>query len=83
MTMIGASEYTKISKEIGWTRGEEPYPTRERAEELARLSAAGDREAYKTIFLLHRFVRSPHTDEELEIGNIIYDAFTQNRRLFE
>lgn len=83
MTMDCASEYTKISKEIGWEKRVVALPTKERAMELARLTAAGDREAYKEIFLIHRFTATPMTDDGLEIVGLVFDAWSKNRHLFE
>ena len=84
MTMEGASEHTKISKEIGWERRTPiPLPTKERAKELARLAIAGDRDAYKQVFTYNRFALSPINDDELEIVNIIFTAFVKGREAFE
>lgn len=84
MTMQGASEYTKISKEIGWERRDPiALPSKERAQELVRLAAAGERDAYKEIFKINRFGRSPASDSDLEIIDIIFTALGKYRPLFE
>jgi hypothetical protein len=63
--MIG-SAYSRLSKEIGW-EGEviTAYPTKR------SLRKASDRE----IFKLHRFLRSPVNEEEVEIMGCLEDRF--------
>jgi hypothetical protein len=85
MTMEGASEYTKISKEIGWSKPPIPVglPSLAEAKELTRRAACGDREAYKTLFAINRFASTPQTDDGLEIIGIIFNAVGEYRFLFE
>lgn len=77
------SEYTKMSKEIGWGKRHVELPTKERTVELIRLAAAGERDTYRYLMAINRFADTPSTDDGLEIIGMVHDAVGKYRSLFE
>lgn len=77
-----SSQFTDISKEIGWS-GTAAIPTIEEANELLALVKKNDREAFKQAFIIHRFASSPTKQEHKQAMQIINEAWTAGMRHFQ
>lgn len=76
------SVYTSMSKSLGWDEKEVSYPTIEEAKRLKERVISGDREAFYKVFELNRFASLDCSEEEFQVSNIIYDAFTEGSRIW-
>jgi hypothetical protein len=77
-----SSQYSDISKEIGWS-GTATIPSIEEANELRNKVKQNDREAFKQSFIIHRFASSPtHPDHEKAM-RIVYDAWCIGMKHFQ
>lgn len=76
------SEYSKISKSLGWEKREVPLPTIERANELVKRAMRKDLEAFRELFTINRFSPSPQNMTEAEALGIIVDGFIKSSKFW-
>lgn len=76
------SIYSEISKRIGWEPKEVSIPTIEKAKDLYVKTHNGNPEAFEQVFMIHRFSKSPTTDEECQAMKWVYDAYKNGTVIF-
>lgn len=81
---MNQSEYTKISKSIGLEGKPIDLPTLQKAENLHN-KVMNDRsvEAFREVFRLYRFGRSPESFSEEEVSNQITSTFCEGGKFFK
>lgn len=77
------SVYSEISKEIGWEHPPVRLPSHGYAVALVDRAVAGDREAFRDLFLLYRFAPSAGTEEGITVQSEIFEGFHKARSKFE
>lgn len=76
--------YSETSKRIGWEPQPIDIPSIEKAKELLeQICIHHSREAFETVFKLHRFAPVSKTEDQFEAMQIIYYAFEKGRYLFD
>ena len=77
------SKYTEISKSIGYESEPVDLPTLEEAERLyTAVTVDQSEDAFKKVFTIHRFGKSPEDFEQTEISNHITAAFIEGSKYF-
>lgn len=77
--------YSELSKKIGWEKGTKvSIPSLEEARELHNeVLLNHDVSAYEQVFRIARFAPNPDGGEDEQAYRLIYEAFSEGRRLFE
>ena len=77
-----SSQYSDISKKIGWS-GTASIPTIAEAEALHARVKKHDAAAYEQGFIIHRVAASPTMPEHRKALSIIYDAWMIGTKYFQ
>lgn len=78
------SVFTEVSKKIGWASKPIQIPTVEEAQLLLeKVRDKKDKQAFETVFKLHRFAPCPVNHVENDAMLIIWDAFNLGMQIFK
>lgn len=76
------SEYSKVSKSLGWEKRDVPIPDIEKANELVRRAMRKDLDAFRELFTINRFSPAPQNMTEAEALGIIVDGFIRSSKFW-
>lgn len=75
-------DWPSISKEVGWDKTKVGWPTQGQVEELCERVHSLEREAFVTLLRYHRFLESPHTEEQHRITGKIMGVLFPAKRMY-
>jgi hypothetical protein len=75
--------WAKLSKIVGWDQRETIYPDKEIVDKLEESIREGSTSAMIIALSYHRFLKSPITDEEMEVINGINRLIPMIRDILE